>query len=149
MAERAQGGTRQMMTFGAYVAHLRNTCCLTQRDLASACELDHTYISKIEADKVPPPSKKAIRKMAVALDCEEGALLQHLPEATKYTTLLAERDAARADAERLAAALDRLLDAFNDYEHGLVWTLSTRNALLAQCRDAALAAHKAALRDRV
>jgi HTH-type transcriptional regulator, competence development regulator len=57
-----------METFGKYIKELRKKVGLSQRDLADKAGIDFTYLSKIENDKMAPPSEDTIKKIAEALD---------------------------------------------------------------------------------
>ncbi|MCL4299161.1 MAG: helix-turn-helix domain-containing protein [Anaerolineae bacterium] len=64
------------MDFGSQIRELRRSKKLTQRDLADLLEVDFTYVSKIENNKVDhPPSEELIRKMALQLDADPETLL--------------------------------------------------------------------------
>ena len=72
-------------TFGQRIRELRKAKNLTQRELAArvAARLkeedrrgfDVTYLSKIENDKMPPPSTIAIMQLANELDTHSDELL--------------------------------------------------------------------------
>lgn len=72
-------------TFGQRIRALRKTKNLTQRELAERVAsrlreedrrgFDVTYLSKIENDKLPPPSTMAIMQLAKELDAESDDLL--------------------------------------------------------------------------
>ena len=72
-------------TFGSRIQDLRKQKKLTQRQLAErvAARLkekdrrgfDFTYLSKIENDRMRPPSVLAILELAVQLDADSDALL--------------------------------------------------------------------------
>lgn len=63
------------MTFGERVRELRLQKGLAQRDLAKLVEIDFTYLSKIENDRVSPPSDEVIHSLAKYLEAEEEELL--------------------------------------------------------------------------
>lgn len=63
------------MTFGERVRELRLQKGLAQRDLAKLVEIDFTYLSKIENDRVSPPSDEVIHNLAKHLDANEEELL--------------------------------------------------------------------------
>jgi len=48
---------------------------MAQRDLAQIVDIDFTYLSKIENDKVPPPSEEVIGKLAAALNINKEELM--------------------------------------------------------------------------
>jgi HTH-type transcriptional regulator, competence development regulator len=80
------------MTFGERIRELRLQKDMPQRELAQLIEIDFTYLSKIENDKVPPPSDEVILKLAEHLHTSEEELL----------TL-----AAKVDADELREAVAR------------------------------------------
>ena len=68
------------MTFGEKIRELRKRKRLSQRDLAEKVGIDFTYLSKIENNKVPPPSNKVISKIARALEADLEKLLTLAPK---------------------------------------------------------------------
>jgi len=72
-------------TFGQHIRALRKAKNLTQRELAERVAsrlreedrrgIDVTYLSKIENDKMPPPSTIAIMQLAKELDTDSDELL--------------------------------------------------------------------------
>lgn len=78
------------MTFGERIRELRLQRDMAQRDLAGLVGIDFTYLSKIENDKVPPPSDEVIYKLAYHLDVSAEELLSM---------------AAKVDAEELREAV--------------------------------------------
>ena len=72
-------------TFGQRIRELRKAKNLTQRELAERVAsrlreenrrgFDVTYLSKIENDKMPPPSTRAIMQLAKELDAHSDELL--------------------------------------------------------------------------
>lgn len=75
----------QEQTFGTRLKELRLTKHLSQRELADkvAARLkeqdgrgfDFTYLSKIENERMPPPSQQAILVLALVLDADSDELL--------------------------------------------------------------------------
>lgn len=63
------------MTFGQQIRNLRLQKHMAQRDLAQIVDIDFTYLSKIENDKVPPPSEEVIGKLAAALNINKEELM--------------------------------------------------------------------------
>ena len=63
------------MTFGKQIQKLRRGKGINQRDLADQIGVDVTYLSKIENDRLPPPSHDTIVKLAQVLDEDCDALL--------------------------------------------------------------------------
>ena len=66
---------KAIVTFGKYIRSLRLKKQLAQRDLAELVKIDFTYLSKIENDKVPPPSEDVISKLAKELDTSKEELM--------------------------------------------------------------------------
>ena len=65
------------MKFGERVKELRNKEGITQRELAEILEVNFTYVSKIENDRIEaPPSEKLIRKLAKVLKTDPDALVE-------------------------------------------------------------------------
>jgi HTH-type transcriptional regulator, competence development regulator len=63
------------MNFGSHLRDLRKRCRMTQQQLADAVGIDFTYLSKIENDRVDPPSQETIRKLASALEVNADDLI--------------------------------------------------------------------------
>jgi len=97
----------QNLTFGQRLRELRKARNLTQRELAERVAtrlkeedrrgFDFTYLSKIENDRMPPPSKPAILQLAVELDADSDELLYlagRVPTDIEQT--LTESEGARA-----------------------------------------------------
>ena len=62
-------------TFGQYLRDIRIKAKLSQRDLAKAIGVDFTYLSKIENDKMAPPSEDTIKKIAKVLEEDPDKLI--------------------------------------------------------------------------
>lgn len=62
-------------TFGKYLRELRRKSQVSQRELASRVGVDFSYISKVENDRLPPPSADTVVAIAKALNVPEGELL--------------------------------------------------------------------------
>lgn len=58
------------MSFGERVRELRKQLGISQRELAKESGIDFTYLSKIENNRMDPPSEKVIRRMAEALHAD-------------------------------------------------------------------------------
>lgn len=105
-----------MLTFGQRVRQLRRANSLTIRQVADAIRRDFTYVSKIENDRVLPPSAEVIVSMATLLgtDPEELAILGDKPPTRVVRQQLAEqRSANQRLREQLRIATDQL-QAFSD-----------------------------------
>lgn len=64
-------------TFGQLLKDLRRSKSVSQRDLAIQVGVDFTYISKIENNRLPPPSVQTIEKICDALEVPQEILLSH------------------------------------------------------------------------
>ena len=64
------------MKFGEIVKELRKQERITQRQLAEILDVNFTYVSKIENDRLEtPPSEKLIRRLAQALRTDPDNLV--------------------------------------------------------------------------
>jgi transcriptional regulator with XRE-family HTH domain len=84
---------RMTVRFGERIRELRNAKGLGQRALAQMIGVSHTYVSKIENEKLDfgdYPSEELIRKIAKALEADEHELLtlaRKIPEEIKKMVL--------------------------------------------------------------
>jgi len=62
-------------TFGQLLRSIRREKGVSQRALADQVGVDFSYISKIENDRLPPPSGDTVLAMAEALSVEPARLL--------------------------------------------------------------------------
>jgi transcriptional regulator with XRE-family HTH domain len=62
-------------TFGQALRELRRSKGISQRDLAEKVGVDFSYISKIENDRLSPPSADTIVKICDALEASPDSLL--------------------------------------------------------------------------
>lgn len=97
-------------TFGQRIRELRFLKGVALRDLAARIGRDFTYLSKIENDRVLPPSAEVIVALAAHLDGdpEELAVLGNKPPIAVVRRQLAEARAANAALE---GEVGRLRDA--------------------------------------
>ncbi len=63
-------------SFGRTIRDVRKQRGISQKELAEKAGIDFTYLSKIENDRMAPPSEKAIRAMAEALATDPDELLR-------------------------------------------------------------------------
>lgn len=105
--------------FGERVRELRKAKNLGQRAFGQLVGVSHTYVSKIENEKLDfgdYPSEDLIRKIAKALDADEDELLvlaKKIPEQIRGRVL--ERpDAFRKLAQLDDKTLDRLLEELDE-----------------------------------
>jgi transcriptional regulator with XRE-family HTH domain len=92
--------------FGERIRELRKAKNIGQRALAEMIGVSHTYVSKIENEKLDfseYPSEKRIRLIAEALDADVDELLTL---ANKIPDDIRQRVIARPDAFRKIAQLD-------------------------------------------
>ena len=61
-------------TFGEILKEIRRSKNISQRDLADKAGVDFTYISKLENDRLPPPSAETIIKLSEILKTEQTIL---------------------------------------------------------------------------
>jgi transcriptional regulator with XRE-family HTH domain len=93
-----------MATFGSRLRELRLAKGLSQKRLAAAVKIHHTYLSKVEAEKLDfalYPGEDLVRRLATALDADESELMLL---ARKIPPLIRERVLERPDAFRKLAA---------------------------------------------
>lgn len=64
-----------MKTFGQLLKELRRTKGMSQRDLAELVEVDFSYISKVENDRLPPPAADTVVKICGVLEVPPDELL--------------------------------------------------------------------------
>lgn len=62
-------------TFGQALQALRRDAGISQRDLATRVGVDFSYISKVENDRLPPPSADTIVKICEELNVATDELL--------------------------------------------------------------------------
>ena len=106
--------------FGERIRELRKAKNLGQRALAGQIGVSHTYVSKIENEKLDfsdYPSEKRIRKIAEALDADVDELLTL---AKKIPDDIRQRVIERPDAFRKIAELDdkTLNDLLKNLDNG-------------------------------
>ena len=90
--------------FGTKLRELRKKAGLTLKELADKVDVDFTYLSKIENEALPPPSKKVIQKLAEVLNTNEDELLI---SAGKVPTDIAEILKDRKTLEQLRAKREK------------------------------------------
>ena len=62
-------------TFGQTLKEIRRSKGVTQRQLATAVDVDFSYISKVENDRMPPPAADTIVKICEKLGVPSDELL--------------------------------------------------------------------------
>jgi len=94
------------MTFGVRLRKLRKEKGFSQKKLAAAVGIHHTYLSKVESEKLDfalYPGEELVRKLAVALEADETELLLL---AKKMPPLIRDRVMQRPDDFCKLASLD-------------------------------------------
>jgi len=66
--------TMEQETFGAWVCLRRQAAELSLRDLGTRAGVDDTYLSRVEAGKVSPPTPDVVRCLATALGDDVDAV---------------------------------------------------------------------------
>jgi len=109
-------------TFGELLKELRRSKSISQRQLASQVNVDFSYISKIENDRLPPPAAETVEKICDALGLSSELLLAYSgkvseelksimtssPEAVKFLQEAKSRKLKGADWGQLTNALKKL-----------------------------------------
>lgn len=83
--------------FGSHLRELRKQKDLSLRQLAEDAGIDFTYLSKVETNKIPPPSEEAIARLAAALraDLDELLSLARKVDKNLHDFLVTEPNAPR------------------------------------------------------
>lgn len=83
--------------FGSHLRELRKRRYLSLRQLAEDVGIDFTYLSKVETNKIPPPSEDAIGRLATALgaDLDELLSLAKKVDSSLHQFVVTERDAPK------------------------------------------------------
>ncbi len=68
------------MKFADKLKYERKYAGLSQRDLSAITDIEFTYLSKLENDKVYPASEEKISALEAALSLAPGTLLQLAPK---------------------------------------------------------------------
>lgn len=103
-----------MNVFGMELKQLRIQRGLTLRELATAAQVDYTYLSKIENNRVAPPRPKVIERLAVALNVPVGRLLViratlGLPEAFRAIWAIFETERSRGLTDTETREINRII----------------------------------------
>lgn len=88
------------MRFGDQLKLYRQREDMTLRELGQASNIDYTYISKLESNKVPPPARDVVENLARALKLTAAERIEFVALAGTITTdmerwVVSERPAAR------------------------------------------------------
>lgn len=113
------------MTFGERLRELRKQAQISQRELAESVEIDFTYLSKIENNRVEPPREIVIRKIAHELASKLKTDERKL--ADELTTLAGKvpSDVA-AILSKNPLALAHLRSLSGDVQQGSDWSKVTK-----------------------
>ena len=109
-------------SFGSFLKDLRRTKSVSQRELAQKVGVDFSYISKIENDRLPPPSVLTTQKICDALDVPHETLLSYSgkvsddikkiiissPEVVQFLKEVKSMNLSGSDWEKLTSSLKRL-----------------------------------------
>lgn len=101
-----QVGMQPDETFGERLRRARRTEGMTLRQLAELVDVDFTYLSKLENDRLSPPSDATIVRLSEALSLDPDELFaaarkvptdlrRHVKEGTPQTALLLRRLSGR------------------------------------------------------
>jgi transcriptional regulator with XRE-family HTH domain len=109
------------VTFGQLLKEIRHDKNVSQRELALSVGVDFTYISKIENDRLPPPSAETIIKIAESLKVPPEILLAHSgkvsndlkgvmsnPEAIRFLNEVKQMNLSKAEWQSLQQKLKSL-----------------------------------------
>ena len=111
-----------MPTFGEVLQERRRQAGMSQRELASRIGVDFSYISKLENDRLPPPSSDTAARIAAELACPVEDLLSAArklpsgtedaiagaPAALRFLQRAADLDLSCDEWEQMLARLDDL-----------------------------------------
>jgi transcriptional regulator with XRE-family HTH domain len=117
-----------MPSFGEMLRETRRTAGVSQRELAKRVGVDFSYISKLENDRLPPPSSETLGRLTAELRCEPESLLSAAkklpsglensiagePSALRFLQRAASLDLNSNEWESMIARLDELRDHASD-----------------------------------
>ena len=129
-------------SFGQALRELRRSKDVTQRDLAAQVGVDFSYISKVENDRLPPPSADTVMKICEVLSIPADGLLSMTGKVpTSVRKMLGESSAAQQFMQQ-AHSLDLTEKEWKELTQNLKrlrslrffmqWSYS-RRSLLEQC----------------
>jgi transcriptional regulator with XRE-family HTH domain len=84
-------------TFGEKLKEIRRLKGITQREVATKVGVDFSYISKVENDRLPPPSSETIERICEALNVpvEDLLVLARKPPAGMIEIMSSSADALK------------------------------------------------------
>ncbi len=104
------------MNFGTRLRQLRLERKINQRGLATQVGVDFTYLSKIENERMPPPSEDVILKLAEALETDADELLRLAQKVPQDIQSVINRSPAMPSLLRTVSDLsDREIKKLEDY----------------------------------
>ncbi len=104
------------MSFGKRLRQLRRERKINQRALATLVGVDFTYLSKIENERMPPPSEEVIVKLAEALETDADELLRLAQKVPQDIQSAINRSPAMPSLLRTVSNLnDREIKKLEDY----------------------------------
>jgi transcriptional regulator with XRE-family HTH domain len=109
-------------SFGQILKEIRRNKNISQRDLANQAGVDFTYISKLENDRLPPPSVETIKRLSEILetpfeillstsgkiDDETKEVITGSPEAVKFLNEVKQMQLTSAEWNKLLVKLKKL-----------------------------------------
>lgn len=109
-------------TFGQILKEIRRSKSISQRELATKTGVDFTYISKLENDRLPPPSAETVIKLAEILEIPQELFLANSgrldnelkeiitgsPEAIKFLSEAKEMQITNDEWDKLLVNLKKL-----------------------------------------
>lgn len=104
------------MTFGERIKEQRKALGISQRELAESAGIDFTYLSKIENNRMEPPSEGAIRRLSEALRADADELLIL---ADRFPSDLADALKDRDTINALRRSLAGDFGSFEDFKKAL------------------------------
>lgn len=103
-------------TFGAVLQRIRRSKSKTQREVAGAIDMDHTYFSRLENNRFDSkPTRETVLKIAEALECTPEETSELLAAAGRIDEEM-ERIARSAEARPRLKGLFRALAALSPEE---------------------------------
>lgn len=100
-------------TFGQILKEIRRETGISQRELAERVGVDFSYISKIENDRLPPPSADTIVKICEVLNISNETLLAY---SKKISTGMKEEILSNPQAIRFLNELTEMKLSNNEWD---------------------------------
>jgi len=106
-------------TFGEALKESRRLKGISQRDLAEIVGVDFSYISKVENDRLPPPSADTTLKICSALEIETESLLALTRKLPSEATQMLSSSAASQKFVKEAGEMNLTDDEWQQLTLGL------------------------------